>query len=163
MKPIIKIELSRTEKLLISISNIILLGICFIAIYSYFKLPDSIPIHFNLQGEVDGYGNKSSIFFIPIITILLILMLRWVAKNPHLFNYPVKITKENYKAQYQNAVLMMHVLRFVISITFLIIIIETIWTSHNQSTFMSRWLVPFLIALIFVPLIYFIFKSYKIK
>ena len=35
------------------------------AAYIYPSLPNTIPIHFNLQGEADGFGGRDSIFLAP--------------------------------------------------------------------------------------------------
>jgi uncharacterized membrane protein len=46
--------------ILFLIANAILVTIC------YQDLPDIIPSHFNIKGEVDGYGDKSTII-IPLM------------------------------------------------------------------------------------------------
>lgn len=37
------------------------------ALYLYPTLAERIPIHFNIKGEVDGWGSKESIFLMPFI------------------------------------------------------------------------------------------------
>jgi uncharacterized membrane protein len=37
------------------------------AAYVYPSLPEIIPIHFNIKGEADGFGEKSSIYLLPSI------------------------------------------------------------------------------------------------
>jgi uncharacterized membrane protein len=37
------------------------------AAYLYPSLPEIIPIHFNIKGEADGFGAKSSIYLLPSI------------------------------------------------------------------------------------------------
>jgi uncharacterized membrane protein len=45
---------------------LVLLAIPFgYAAYVYPSLPDTIPIHFNIKGEADGFGGKDSIFLVP--------------------------------------------------------------------------------------------------
>ena len=45
---------------------LVLLAIPFgYAAYLYPSLPDTIPIHFNLKGEADGFGGRDSIFLGP--------------------------------------------------------------------------------------------------
>ena len=49
------------------------------------KLPDQIPSHFNLAGEVDGYSSK---YFFPLINIFLYLVLLLLPKiDPKKINY----------------------------------------------------------------------------
>lgn len=44
------------------------------AFYLYPSLPNSIPIHFNMKGEVDGWGDRESIFLLPVILGAVSLM-----------------------------------------------------------------------------------------
>lgn len=41
-----------------------------LAIMLIFCLPEQIPGHYSLGGEVDRWGSKYEIFFMPIITVL---------------------------------------------------------------------------------------------
>lgn len=49
---------------------IILLPFIYLA-YIWNGLPESIPIHWNASGEIDGYGNKNSLILVPILLPLL--------------------------------------------------------------------------------------------
>ena len=65
--------IKKNLKTLIITGLIILLPIVFVLI-KWNTIPDTIPIHFNVSGEVDQYGNKSVLIIAPII----ILLLQWV-------------------------------------------------------------------------------------
>lgn len=54
--------------------TIVLLPFAYI-FYIWNKLPQEIPIHWNLKGEVDRYGEKIEILLIPILLPLLIYMI----------------------------------------------------------------------------------------
>ena len=36
------------------------------------QLPDTVPLHWNMEGEIDNYGDKSELILIPILLPLLI-------------------------------------------------------------------------------------------
>ena len=38
-------------------------------------LPEQVPLHWNLQGEVDRWGSRSELWLIPVVTTLLIYVL----------------------------------------------------------------------------------------
>jgi uncharacterized membrane protein len=40
----------------------------------YSDLPDRIPTHWNLKGEVDGYGGKWTLFLVPIMMVPMLLL-----------------------------------------------------------------------------------------
>ena len=35
----------------------------------YTQLPRTIPIHWNIQGKVDGYGTKATLLIVPVVTL----------------------------------------------------------------------------------------------
>jgi len=45
----------------------------------YSKLPDQIPMHWNLAGEVDRYGSRlEGAFTMPVLSAVILLMLIWL-------------------------------------------------------------------------------------
>jgi uncharacterized membrane protein len=67
-------------------------------ILNFRKLPEIIPIHFDLEGKPDNYGAKYFIFFLPIIGSLIYFFLSFNIKEIN--NYPVEITQENKEIQF---------------------------------------------------------------
>lgn len=58
-----------------NLASWLLCGLMFlIALATYPRLPDSIPMHFNASGVVDGYGPRYFIFMAPVITAGLLLL-----------------------------------------------------------------------------------------
>ncbi|MDN3641131.1 SdpI family protein [Lutimonas halocynthiae] len=43
--------------------------------YLWNKLPDTVPLHWNIEGEIDDYGDKSELILIPILLPLLIYII----------------------------------------------------------------------------------------
>lgn len=81
-----------------------LLGVvvcCWIAFQSWDSLPETIPLHFGLSGEPNGWGSKATILILPAVAVLLEIVLTVVDRYPHTWNYPVPIKEENAKTQYQ--------------------------------------------------------------
>ena len=66
------------------------------AAWAYPRLPERIPMHFDLSGQPDAWAGRSiaSWFMLPAITAALALMMHAVsafgASNPHLWNLPDK-------------------------------------------------------------------------
>lgn len=42
------------------------------------ELPERIPIHWNLRGEINGWGSKYSLFVMPIVSLVTIVLLHWL-------------------------------------------------------------------------------------
>lgn len=51
--------------------GIVLLPFLYLA-YVWNQLPEQVPMHYNVEGEVDRYGDKSELIMIPIMMPLLI-------------------------------------------------------------------------------------------
>ena len=67
-------------------------------ILNFRKLPENIPIHFDLEGKPDNYGAKYFIFLLPIIGSLIYFFLSFNIKEIN--NYPAEITQENKEIQF---------------------------------------------------------------
>ncbi len=66
------------------------------ATYSFANLPATIPIHFGIDGKPNGWGEKYTIFFIPLINLALVSFMASVRKNPFSYlNLPIKLSNNN--------------------------------------------------------------------
>ncbi len=67
------------KKFLLS-QAVIILAPVLAAIYFWDALPDQIPQHYNIHGEVDAYASKGFVFFLPAINLVLALILNVIPK-----------------------------------------------------------------------------------
>ena len=67
-------------------------------ILNFRKLPEIIPIHFDLEGKPDNHGAKYFIFLLPFVGSLIYFFLSYNIKEIN--NYPVEITQENKETQF---------------------------------------------------------------
>ena len=122
-RPRVKIQLTKTDKIITLLGWLILTIMWVYTLITYLNLPDIIPTNFNLAGEVSSYGNRSSIFSLPIICLLIFIVLSVLNKFPYIFNYPVAITVESVSQQYRIRTKILRYLKLALSILFLIVII----------------------------------------
>ncbi|PKM88504.1 MAG: hypothetical protein CVU87_07370 [Firmicutes bacterium HGW-Firmicutes-12] len=68
---------------------ILILATLAFGIYLYPQLPDKIPTHWNIQGEVDGWSGKTfGVFFFPLLNLILYpLMIILPRIDPRRQNY----------------------------------------------------------------------------
>ena len=45
--------------------------------YNYSILPNVIPVHFNIKGEIDQYGSKLFILLFPIILTTVLILFKY--------------------------------------------------------------------------------------
>lgn len=160
-RPKIKIELTATEKVLELAGWILIAAVWLLTITNYNDLPEIIPVHYNGAGQADGFGEKSTIWTLPLIATILFVGMTVLNKFPHIFNYPVKITKENALSQYIGATRLMRYLKLIIVALLGFITFKTIQSTHEQAEGVGIYLLPLTIALTIIPLIYFVAKSFK--
>lgn len=48
----------------------------------------TIPLHWNISGEIDAYGSSYNIFILTSINILSYILLRWLSMHPESCNFP---------------------------------------------------------------------------
>lgn len=162
-QPKLDIPLKRID-IILEVGSLILLGVLwYFVIDNYNALPEKIPSHFNIRGEVDGYGSKSSLFILPTIASMLFIGLTVLSRFPHSFNYPVKISSTNAINQYSISLRLLRILKFVILMVFLMISWMTIRTAGATDYAHSQWMLPMVLALIFLPIFIYLVLAYKYK
>lgn len=78
----------------------------------------SVPIHYNFQGEVDGWGDRSSLWLQPILALVVYLVFSVLVKYPEKLNYPVEVTKGNASVLYRLMINMLRHIKLVCLILF---------------------------------------------
>lgn len=163
--PKIDIKLTNNQQRQIALGWIIIaLNFIVVGIF-YADLPDSIPAHFNYKGDVDGYGNKDSIWTLPILMGLTYALLAFIIKKvkPWNMNYPVKITEKNAHEVYKMSLQTLIYMNLLIAIIATPIIVETILQAHKIDLgFKISSLSIIIVAVVTLLPLYYIFKMFKI-
>lgn len=164
-QPEIIIEPTEGDKKIILTGWILLILNALLTAIFYVDLPEKIPTHFNINGEVDRYGHKSTIWIISILGFILYYIFSIIIKKvpPHKYNYPVKVTNKNAPTVYGLSLKMLVILNFLIALLFLFISIHIILLTKNLAG-------PNLIQIvsvggIFIAILpfFFIYKMFKIS
>jgi uncharacterized membrane protein len=162
-RPIIKLELTAFDKALEIFGWTLIVAIWVLTITNYTNLPDTIPIHYNIEGQADGFGEKRNILTLPVIATVLFIGLTILNKFPHIFNYPTNITADNALKQYTNATRLIRYLKLVIVFIFGLIVFKTIQNANGEADGLGVWFLPLTIGLIIIPLTKYVLKSFKTK
>lgn len=159
--PKIKVKPTQLTKSIEIVNYFLIVSFWIITILAYKHLPDEIPTHYNGLGEVDAYGDKSTIFFLPLMATVLFVIVNITAKKPHTFNYAVVITSENVKAQYKNEMRLMQSVNLFMLLIFIFIDYKTIQIALNQSGGLGVWFLPLTGIVGILIIIYSIKQSKK--
>jgi uncharacterized membrane protein len=159
LRPKIKLKMTNLDKGIEIFGWLILAGIWILTLTNYSNLPETIPIHFNGAGKVDGFGNKSNILTLPIVASILNISMTIVNYFPHRFNYPNSITTENVFKSYTNATRLVRILKLVVVILFGMIVYRTLQNINGTADGLGIWFLPLSMGLIFIPTVYFLIKT----
>jgi len=162
-RPHLDIPFTPTDRLLEAVAAAVLVALIVLPVYFYGQMPDSLPKHYNLQGQPDAWGHKSSLFLLTAIGSGLYILLTILNRNPHKFNYLSKITPENAADQYRNATRMIRLLKLIQLLLFLYLVVAGIRAGLGlQSSLGIPFLLLFVFSISFVALL-FIVRSTRLQ
>ena len=162
-RPKLIVPPTSANKFLEGLGVIGLITLWVFTIYIYPNLPETIPIHFNSKGEVDGYGSRMMAWLAPVIAMVLFGVLTFLNQHPHQFNYSVKITSENALRQYTLATRMIRILKWSLIVTFILLQWELWQASQGNNPHLSSLFLPIILMLMLLPVIYFVWQSQRQK
>ncbi len=162
-RPKVKLHTTATDWVLDTVGLLgIILTFTFV-ILNYNNLPDSLPKHYNLAGQPDGFGGKSILIALPSIAAVTYLIMTIGLRFPHKFNYPFEITDENAEHQYKNMTMMIRVLKTIIVVIFLYLTVATIQNGLGNMNGIGAWFTPVIIITLFGTIGFYSYKGYHLR
>lgn len=121
--------------------GIVLLPFIYLA-YIWNQLPEKVPMHWNIRGEVDRYGEKIELIIIPILLPLLVYIIFLVVPKIDPKN---KLNKMGNKLQ---------TIKFLLTTFMSILALFIIYTAKNESFANPNYIV------LLIGVLYIIFGNY---
>lgn len=159
--PKLKLARSNLEKFHDSIAILIIFLSFSYLLTKWSVIPSTIAIHFNGNGEADGWGSKLTLFILPILMLLIYIGLTFLRNFPHQFNYMTKITELNANYLYKNAI---HLLSwFKLEIVALIAYMQwsMIQETSGHSSYLGIWQFLIALAILIGTVIYYVIQQAK--
>jgi uncharacterized membrane protein len=157
MEKPIKKQYTLTDRIL-EVAGIAITLVLVILPFAYYEdLPEQIPIHYCFRGLPDDFGNKTSIWALPVVglvifagmTILNIFLVRNTGKKPSA-NNPEIISRENVSR-------LLQVIKLFLSLAFAYIVFQTIQISLERAEGLGVWFLPvFIVLMTFLPIIFLV-------
>ena len=138
------------------ISLLSVVGILLYVIITWKSIPDMIPGHYNIAGEIDKYSSKNSIWILILVQILLFTMMSVLERFPNIWNTGVQITEGNRERVYTNLRNMQTYLKMMIMIYFSYMTLQSIAGERLNSISVFAFLI-----LIFGGMAIFLLKIFK--
>ena len=161
IRPKIRIKYQTIDYTVELLGIIGLICLIVIPIYFYNDLPDSLPIHFNIKGQPDAFGNKNSIWLLPSIGLFLYIGMTMLNRIPHLFNYSTKVTNENAEELYRNETRTIRLFKVIVVILFVYIDFRVIRIGLTKSTGLGIFFIPLVVFAVLVAFWVMIYKKKK--
>lgn len=162
-RPILKLPKTTGERIWNIIGGVIFLGSIVYIIVIWKSLPDRVPMHFNVAGEVDRIASKYEMIILPIIGIGLWIFLDVLERKPHLHNYPARLNESNAAAFYLLSRKMMNVIKNLCLILFAFISFEIVQVSLGKVDALGIWFLSVIIITTLIPIIIVGVKQRKIQ
>lgn len=162
-QPKIKIAWTAIDISLEILAVLALAALWLLLLYFYPKLPNTIPVHFDGAGKIDGYGSKILLLFEPIVASILFFGLTVLNRYPHLFNYLSPITEDNAAYQYRMATRLIRYLKLLIVLLFIFVLWTSIQAVSSQNEGLGLSFLPIFFAMVFIPILFVLVKTSKNK
>ncbi|MCL2677921.1 MAG: DUF1648 domain-containing protein [Clostridiales bacterium] len=133
----------------LAVMGLVFLAVIFIALYK--DLPEIIPTHFNIAGEPDAWGSKSSLIFLAALPVFMFALITVLERFPKIWNMPVQVTKENAVRQYTLARAVLTLIKAEIVWLFTFIFYFTCQVALGNVGGMGWWLYAFFALIVATP------------
>ena len=117
-------------------------------------LPAKIPIHFGIDGQANGWGERNSLLVLLASTIVMFVLLTIAEKYQRLVNIPVKVDRQAPEVKRLIRSLAI-VIKAVLSAGFFWITHTTIAIALKERTAMGSVFLPLFLAAVLAPVIYY--------
>ena len=162
-RPEIKIEKTMSEKFWDMIGYSFFIGSIIFIIYAWGKLPNEVPAHFNMAGEVDRWGSKYELLILPIIGVFSTMMMQALEKFPQAHNYPKRFNEANAEAFYLNSRQLLNVTKNLMLIIFALINLDIVLIALEWGGGFTKWVIPLSLVGFTVPIVSALMKRRHIK
>ncbi|MEO6915649.1 MAG: DUF1648 domain-containing protein [Chitinophagaceae bacterium] len=162
MKKIEKQPISTVFDKAIDFSGVVVMVFLWVfAIFSYATLRQIIPIHYNVSGGITKWGDKITLLFFPITATVIFIGLTLLNRHPQYFN-TINRNSHNAPLQLKYSMRMLRVLKLTIALAFCLIIAYSHVVVEGVPSPLGPWLLPVTVAVILLPVGYFIIKLLKL-
>lgn len=154
-----KIEIPETKYAkYVTIFCKVLLALTFLyLVWSWSRLPEKIPLHYNGAGKIDNFGSKWSLWFLYIVTLLMYGFITLTERHPGIWNTGVTVTRNNRDMVY---LLLKHLIVTMKAGVTLIFCYLCIWTTTGRN--LGVWFLPAVLLITFAPLAYYLIRMARL-
>jgi len=118
-----KIKMRPYDIILNVLCLIMLVGIVIYLIIRWSSIPEQVPGHFNLSGEVTRWDSKETLIVLPVIAWIIFIGFSILEQFPKVWNTGVRVTQENMHRVYGILKSLLSTIKLLVVATFVSITI----------------------------------------
>lgn len=136
---------------------------CPLLFYGQLGEGNIIPIHYNVAGEIDGWGTRSFLWQLPLVAFVFYAGLTLCERYYKKFNLPFKVTDGNATPIYRLSVRLIRLLKLVTILIFAYLNISSLAIALNKGNGLNIYIMTALILTLFAVIVIYYMKmlSYK--
>jgi len=137
---------------------LLLVGNMVYLIAAWDSLPEQIPMHFDGAGNINQYGGRGWVLFMPIMNWIFFLGFTAIEYFPQIWNTGVKITEENKERVHRIIKNMLVTVKLAMTVTFVFISVYQLLSKN-----LPGWFMPASLFAFFAPMAFYIVKLIKAR
>lgn len=151
-----KLKKNAWDRISETLSLALLLGTIVYLIVMWKSIPDTIPAHYNAVGEVNRWGGKNELLFLPIIGGMLYFLITLVQQYPEAWNTGITVTEQNRERVYQ-------ILSNLISTTklMMLLVFSSLTVLSSLGLALPIWYLGVFLVLLFGAIAFFLVQLSK--
>ena len=146
------------DKLMNRLCLLLLLGMVVFLAVCWQRIPEKVPMHFNAVGEIDRWGDRSTLLILPVVSWLLYGLMTMVEQVPGVWNTGVQVTEENRTRVYT---LLGHLLSTLKLLIIVMMAWITLWCTLAKP--LPAWFLPVVLGAIFGDMIYWLVRLFRAR
>ena len=148
-----KIQIRHTvpDRILEAGSLLLTAGTTLYLLFGWDSFPERIPAHYNAAGEIDRWGSKGELIFLPVLMWVFYIELSLLQRFPQIWNTGVEVTEENRERVYRILLYMIETLKLLIKAVFSFL---TVYSMTGKD--LPGWFYPVFIGGIFADMIFWL-------
>lgn len=157
------LPITRLERRANLIGIVALTAMVTMIVLQWNNLPDTVPAHFGVSGEVDRWGSKWELLILPVISIVLHLFMQFIEVRPHTHNYPARLNDTNREVFYLHSRCVINLTKNLCAILFAYTTWRTILVAKGTVEGLGMTAFSLLLITLFGVVIWGVIKMSRIR
>lgn len=146
-------KLAKFDWFLEAVSFVLIVSSWLYLYLNFADIPETVPVHFNLYGEADGFGEKGKLYTLQYFATGLYLVMVVSGLFPQFHTIPATLTEANTEGKYKLSVQMMRWLNVIMCLIFFVMVVTSVYNALNGIAKQNMWVVLLLIVALFAVII----------